>query len=201
MARGPRYKVPKRRRREGKTNYYKRYKMLKSGQKTRAVVRKTNRYVIVQIIQFAPEGDLTLVGVHSKLLFKYGWKSSPDNTSAAYLTGLLAGFKAKKLGIEKVIPDIGLHRPTRGAKIFAAIKGLRDAGIDVSVSEEVIPSEERIKGEHIAEYAKKLYEEDPERYKLRFSEVLKRGLDPRELPIHFNEVKEKIIQSFKAGEK
>ena len=51
MARGPKYKVPRKRRREGKTNYYKRYRMIKSGQKVRAVVRKTNRYIIVQIIE------------------------------------------------------------------------------------------------------------------------------------------------------
>ncbi len=196
MARGPKYKVPRRRRREGKTNYYKRYRMIKSGQKIRAIIRKTNRYIIVQIIEFAPQGDKTLIGVHSKTLFKLGWKGDPNNTPAAYLTGLLAGLKAKKLGITYAVPDIGLHRAIRGARIFAAIKGLRDAGIEVPASEEILPTEDRIKGEHIAKYAELLLSKDPEKFKRQFAQILARGLDPRELPKHFEEVKQKIIEMF-----
>ena len=196
MARGPKYKVPRKRRREGKTNYYKRYRMIKSGKRIRAVIRKTNKYTIVQIIEFAPQGDITHVGVNSKILFKLGWKGDPNNTPAAYLTGLIAGLKAKKLGITYAVPDIGLHRPVKGSRIFAAIKGLRDAGIEVPASEEVLPSEERIQGEHIAKYASMLYEKDPALFNLRFSNVLARGLDPRDLPKHFEEVKRKIIATF-----
>jgi len=196
MARGPKYKVPRKRRREGKTNYYKRYKILKSGQKIRAVIRKTNQYIIVQIIEFAPQGDRTLVGVHSKTLFKLGWKGDPNNTPAAYLTGLIAGFKAKKLGIEYAVPDIGLHRAVKGARVFAAIKGLRDAGVNVPASEEVLPSEDRIKGEHIAKYAELLESKDPERFKRQFSRMLARGLNPKDLPKHFEEIKSKIIELF-----
>ncbi len=196
MAKGPKYKVPRKRRREGKTNYYKRYRMIKSGQKIRAVIRKTNRYIIVQIIEFAPQGDKTLVGVHSKTLFKLGWKGDPNNTPAAYLTGLLAGLKAKKLGITYAVPDIGLHRAVRGARVFAAIKGLRDAGVDVPASEEVLPTEDRIRGEHIAKYAELLLSKDPEKFKRQFSQILARGLDPRELPKHFEEIKQKIIEMF-----
>jgi len=196
MARGPKYKVPRKRRREGKTNYYKRYRMIKSGQKIRAVIRKTNRYIIVQIIEFAPQGDKTLVGVRSKTLFKLGWKGDPNNTTAAYLTGLLAGLKAKKLGITYAVPDIGLHRAVRGARVFAAIKGLRDAGVEVPASEEVLPTEDRIRGEHIAKYAELLLSKDPEKFKRQFSQILARGLDPRELPKHFEEIKRKIIGMF-----
>ncbi len=47
MARTSRYKVKFRRRREGKTNYYKRREMIKSGL-PRLVVRRTNRYVIAR---------------------------------------------------------------------------------------------------------------------------------------------------------
>jgi len=196
MARGPKYKVPRKRRREGKTNYYKRYRMIKSGQKIRAVIRKTNRYIIVQIIEFAPQGDKTLVGVNSKTLFKLGWKGDPNNTPAAYLTGLLAGLKAKKLGITYAVPDIGLHRAVRGARVFAAIRGLRDAGVEVPASEEVLPTEDRIRGEHIAKYAELLLSKDPEKFKRQFSQILARGLDPRELPKHFEEIKQKIIEMF-----
>jgi large subunit ribosomal protein L18 len=194
MAKGPRYKVPKKRRREGKTNYYKRYVMLKSGRKVRLVVRLTNKYAIVQFIEFSLGGDKTLVGVNSKTLFKFGWKGDPNNTPATYLTGLIAGLKAKKLGINSAIPDIGLHRPTKGARVFAAIKGCLDAGIDIPVSKEVLPDDDRICGKHIAEYAKELLSTNEELFKKRFSEVLSRGLNPIELPKHFIEVKEHILK-------
>ena len=200
MARGPKYKVPRRRRREGKTNYYKRYRMIKSGKRIRAVIRKTNKYIVVQIVEFAPQGDITHIGVNSKILFKLGWRGDPNNTPAAYLTGLVAGLKAKKLGIAYAVPDIGLNRPVRGSRIFAAIKGLRDAGIEVPASEEVLPSEDRIRGEHIAKYASMLYEESPALFNSRFSSMLARGLDPRNLPEHFEEVKRKIIATFGGGE-
>ncbi len=201
MARGPRYKVPRRRRREGKTNYYKRYRMLISGKKIRAVVRKTNTQIIVQIIKFAPTGDETLVGVTSKSLRKFGWLGDLNNTPAAYLTGLVAGLKAKKLGIDYAVPDIGLHASVRGGRIYAAIKGLRDAGVEVPASEEVLPDEDRIRGKHIAEYAKMLEENDPETFRKRFSKMLERGLDPKELPEHFEKIRDVIIGYFTEGEK
>ncbi len=199
MARGPNYKVPLRRRREGKTNYYKRYKMVRSGQKIRAVVRKTNKYIIVQIIEFAPHGDITKVAVNSRVLTEFGWKGDFNNTPAAYLTGLIAGFKALKLGINKAIPDIGLHRPIRGSRIFAAIKGLRDAGVEVPASEEVLPAEDRLRGEHIAKYAEKLQAENEDMFRRLFSSYLERGLDPRKLPEHFDEVKANIIKTLGGG--
>lgn len=200
MARGASYRVPLRRRREGKTNYYRRYRMIKSGQKIRAVVRRTNNYVIVQIVEFAPKGDVTKVAVHSRVLSKFGWKGDYNNSPAAYLTGLIAGLKAVKMGITRVILDIGLHRPTKGCRIFAAVKGLRDAGVEVPASDDVLPSEDRIRGEHIAKYAEGLATEGEERLRRLFSKYLERGLDPRKLPEHFDEVKESIIKAF-SGDK
>ncbi len=197
MARGPRYKVPRRRRREGKTNYYKRYKMILSS-KPRFVVRRTLNYVIVQLVVPKPQGDVTVVAAHSReLMKKYGWKAPGDNTPAAYLTGLLAGLRALKNGIKNAIPDIGLHRPVAGARVFAAIKGGVDAGLEIPHSDEVLPSEDRIRGEHIALYAKKLSAENPELYERLFSRYLKVGLNPENLPKHFEEVKNKIINEFK----
>jgi large subunit ribosomal protein L18 len=191
--------VPLRRRREGKTNYYKRYRMVRSGQKLRAVIRKTNKYIIVQVVEFAPKGDVTLIGVHSSILSKFGWKGDPNNTPAAYLTGLIAGLKAVRMGIKRLIPDIGLHRPLKGCRVFAAIKGLRDAGVEVPASEEVLPPDERIRGEHIRAYAEKLYSENIEKFNRQFSDYLKRGLDPRDMPKHFEEVREAILKFFTGG--
>ncbi len=197
MARGPRYKVPRRRRREGKTNYYKRYKMVLSGH-PRFVVRKTLKHIIVQVVKAAPQGDITVAAAHSReLTKKYGWLGGLGNTPAAYLTGLLAALRALKAGIKYAVPDIGLHAPTRGAKVFAAIKAANDAGLKVPVSDEVVPSEGRIRGEHIASWAEKLKSESPEFFERYFSLYLKRGFDPVNLPPHFDEVKNKILADYK----
>ena len=200
MARGPTYKVPYRRRREGKTNYYKRYRMIKSGRLLRAVIRKTNTQIIVQIVKFSINGDETIVGVSSKSLRRYGWLGDLNNTPAAYLTGLLAGVLAVKKNIKEVIPDIGLHKASKGARVFAVMRGLLDAGVQIPVSEGVIPPQDRIEGQHIAEYAEKTYSESEDLFKKYFGEYIKRGLDPRNLPQHFKEVREKILKILSSGE-
>ncbi|EDY35873.1 hypothetical protein ABOONEI_1072, partial [Aciduliprofundum boonei T469] len=92
-------------------------------------------------------------------LKKYGWKGSFKNTPAAYLTGYLAGKLALKKGIEEAVLDIGLQSPVKGSRVFAALKGMVDAGLYVPHSEEVYPSEDRIKGEHISEEIAKMFEE------------------------------------------
>lgn len=198
MAKSAKYKVPKRRRRQGKTNYYKRYEMLKNN-KVRVVIRKSSKYILVQFVYATPIGDFILVAAHSKELTKlFGWKGGTKNTPAAYLTGLLAGLRARKLGITYAIPDMGLHRPVRGSKVFATIKGLRDSGVEVPCSEEVLPSEDRVRGVTIAEYARMLSESDQEKYLRQFSNIIKSGLDPKQLPDHFEDVRRKIISIYNA---
>ncbi|MHA1594656.1 MAG: 50S ribosomal protein L18 [Candidatus Baldrarchaeia archaeon] len=195
MARGSRYKVPFRRRREGKTNYYLRRKLVISGL-PRLVVRKSLKHTIAQIVIAKPEGDYTLVSAHTQELVRdYGWKGYTGNVPAAYLVGLLVGLKALKKGIKKAILDIGLHRPSKGCRVFAALKGAVDAGLEVPHGEGIF-YEKSIRGEHIAEYASLLLSQDPERYQRQFSQYIKRGLRPEDLPKHFEEVKEQILQSF-----
>jgi len=198
MGHGPRYRVPWRRRREGKTNYYKRLKLIKSG-KPRLVVRKSNKYIIVQVAVPAIEGDKIIAAAHSReLVKKYGWNGGTGNTPAAYLTGLLAGLRAKEKGVGEAVLDIGLHEPIKGARVFAALKGALDAGLEIPHSEEILPSEDRIRGEHIAEWAKTLAEENPDFYKRQFADYLKRGLKPEDLPAHFDETRVRIEASFAA---
>jgi len=199
MGRGPNYKVPRRRRREGKTNYYKRYKMVLS-RKIRLVVRRTNKYVEAKLVKFDPKGDITLASAHSiELMKKYGWKGSGKSLPAAYLTGLLIGLRAREKGIEEAIVDLGLFRSIKGSRLYAIVKGALDAGLKVPVSEDVLPPEERIRGEHIASYAKKLKEEDPEKFRRFFSQLLARGLDPADLPSHFDFVKQRIMSAGEAA--
>ncbi len=196
MAKGPTYRVPFRRRREGKTNYRKRLKLLLSG-KPRLVVRKTNQHIIAQIITYDPKGDRTLITVHSnELRKKYGWKGNTKNLPACYLVGLIIGFKAQKIGIKEAILDIGLTPATKGGRVFAVLKGALDSGMNIPHGDEILPTEDRIRGEHIAKYAEILGEDS----KKRFSKYFERGLDPRDLPKHFEEVKQKILQEYKGDE-
>ncbi len=185
MATGPRYKVAFRRRREGKTDYHQRLKLIVS-RKPRLVVRLTLNQVIAEIMITKPEGDRVLVSATSKELTKeFGYNGSRDNTSAAYLTGMLIGYKAQKEGIEEAILDIGLRENRKGSRVYAALKGAVDSGLEVPCSEEVFPSEERIRGEHVAGNANST-----------FAEYKKRGLNPADLPKHFDEVKKKITGAY-----
>ena len=152
MATGSRYFVPFRRRREGKTDYYQRTRLVVADV-PRMVVRKTNRHIIVQLVTAEMDGDRTLVAANSKELEQYGYKGSTSNTPAAYLTGMLFAVKAKKAQQDSAILDIGLNRATPGARVFAALKGAAEAGLDIPHSEDILPSDERCTGEHIAAFA------------------------------------------------
>jgi large subunit ribosomal protein L18 len=154
LATGPRYKVPLRRRKEGKTNYHVRYKLLLS-KRPRVVVRKSNASTTLQLVVAELEGDKTLLTVNSRELKGFGFSSAVGNLPAAYLTGLLFGKKMLAIGVEGGVADIGLHASTKGNRIYAAIKGVVDAGVDVPHSPEIFPDEERIRGEHIKSFTGK----------------------------------------------
>ncbi|HJJ54585.1 MAG TPA: 50S ribosomal protein L18 [Methanocorpusculum sp.] len=151
MATNGRYFVQFRRRREGKTDYYQRQRLIVSG-KNRMVIRKTNRHIIIQLVSATMEGDYTLVQVNSKELENYGYTGYLGNTPAAYLSGLLFAVKAQNAGYTEGIADIGLQVASAGARVFAAVKGAIDAGFDVPVGEEILPDEDRCMGKVIAEY-------------------------------------------------
>jgi large subunit ribosomal protein L18 len=194
---GPNYKVPLRRRREGKTDYYKRFHLL-LGRKTRMVVRVSNKYVMVQFIDFDFKGDKVVAGAHSReLIEKFGWKGSGKATCAAYLTGFLAALRFLEKGGREAILDIGLHKPSRGSRVFAALKGALDAGVNIPHSEDVLPSDDRVRCEHVANYAAQLRQENQEKFKRVFSQLSSR-IDPAELPKHFEEVLERIKAAYKA---
>jgi large subunit ribosomal protein L18 len=200
MARGSTYRVPLRRRREGKTDYQARKALVLSG-RPRLVARNTVKNIIAQIIVAKPHGDEVLVTAHSRELQKYGWKAPTGNVPAAYLTGLLCGLKATTKGVEEAILDIGLIAPTKGAKIFATLSGVLDAGVAVPHDGGKMVKE-RIEGKHIAKYGKSL-EGDSEVYSAKFSKYVEQKLSPEKLPEHFLKVKAEIIKSFekKSGKK
>ncbi len=191
--RGKTYIVAHRRRREGKTDYKQRLRLLKSG-KPRFVVRKSINNVTCQIVEYSKDGDKTIVSVNSNDVKKIGWKGNPGNLPAAYLVGLLCGSRANKKKIKDAVLDSGLYVSTPGSRIYSALKGAVDSGLKISHSEEILPKEERIRGEHIAALAKKIKSEKPDEYKKRFSIYLKNKVSPENLTKHFDEVKKKILK-------
>ena len=192
MARGPRYRVPYRRRREAKTDYGARRIMATSG-RNRFVVRASNKNIVIQLITSKIEGDVVHAQANSSELEKYGWLGGKKNTSAAYLLGLLAGRKALSIGIDAAILDLGLIRPTKGAKVFAAVKGALDAGLEIPCNSDIIPGLERIEGRSVSEYAASF--EDKSEYERVFPGYLKRGLNPQDLPEHFSTIKVGIMEA------
>ena len=177
---------------EGKTDYKKRLSLIES-KKPRLVVRKTLKNIILQIIEFHPDGDKVLVSAHTKELKKtYNWQSN-RNIPSAYLTGLLLGSKAKKKNIPEAILDMGLNPPIKGSVIYVALKGVTDAGIKIPHSKDIFPTEERIKAQHISDYAK-LLSENKEKYEKQFSKYIKNKIKPEEFTKYFEEVKSKILK-------
>ncbi|MBU0536679.1 MAG: 50S ribosomal protein L18, partial [Nanoarchaeota archaeon] len=122
-------------------------------------------------------------------LKKYGLKTSGGNVPVAYLVGLLAGKKAIKQGIKFAVADIGLHPSTKGSRVYAAIKGAIDAGLEVPVSEEILPSKEKMEGSLVDSYAKMLNEK---KVAGPFSEYQKNGIKPGEIKKYFESIKNKI---------
>src|SRR3989338_8341156 len=111
----------RRRRLQQKTDYKSRLSLLGS-EKKRLVIRKTNRYVISQIVESHIAQDKVLFGLSSKDLLSHGWpeklKGSLKSLPASYLTGYLLGKMAKERKISEVILDIGMHRNVHKSRIY-----------------------------------------------------------------------------------
>ncbi len=173
-----------RRQRLGKTNYKRRLTLLKS-MTPRLVIRKSADNISAQIIEYHEDGDKVLVSGHSRELAKLGWKLSRSNIPAAYLTGLMIGKKAKEKKIAKVIPDFGYQRSTAGSRLYAVIKGIKDAGMDISVPDEILPDEKRTGGMHIQDYANQ--------NKDLFKRYQKDGIAADKIAAHIEEIRKKLI--------
>ncbi len=154
---GPHFRVAFRRRREGKTDYRRRQRLLRSAV-PRAVVRKTLNQTLVQIVEADAGGDRVLASAGSLDLKEHGWSVGTGNVPAAYLTGFLAGKRAIAKGVKAAVLDIGVQEPTKGGRVFAALQGLIDAGLEVPHGEEVLPAKERIRGEHIGDAVVKSFD-------------------------------------------
>ena len=176
-----------RRRREGITNYRKRLALVKSGLE-RVVIRKTNKRIIGQVVQYSEKGDRVVTSVDSnELVKKYGWPSR-RNRSTAYLTGMLLAKKAKTTG--ELILDIGITTPIKGAIPFVFAKGCIDGGMKLKGTFDL--KEEMYNATQTAKYAAQLAGKQEE-LKRQFGGYIEEG-SPDSLPKLFNEVKAKILQ-------
>lgn len=149
MSTGPRYRVHFRRRREGRTDYRVRLRLLKSD-RPRAVVRFSGRRVRVAIVGFDPAGDRVVASADSGELAGIEFpRGSLASTPAAYLTAYLAGLRAHSAGAEHAVLDTGLRHPAAGGRLAAALKGLLDAGLEIPHGDEGFPTAERLNGTHL----------------------------------------------------
>lgn len=186
-----------RRRREGKTDYRKRRGMI-VGRSPFLAVRISGRYIYAQIIKPAPDGDLTVCSASSRDLLKYGWKGSAKNLPSAFLTGYYLGKAAKGTNVKDLVLYSGVGRFVHGSRIASVIKGAKEAGLSVTVGEDSLPDDKRIKGTHIAEYAKKLQNEDKEKFENVFSKVLSTGITPANYPAEFDKIRVAIDKGEKS---
>jgi large subunit ribosomal protein L5e len=108
-----RFQTKYRRRREGKTDYYARKRLITQAKnkynapKYRLVVRFTNRDIIMQIVTSEVSGDKVFAAAYSHELKAYGINHGLTNWAAAYATGLLIARRVlKKLGLDETFTGV-----------------------------------------------------------------------------------------------
>lgn len=190
MSQNNTYNLQFKRKREGRTFQKRRIRLLMSN-KPRFVVRKSLKGLQVSVIEYSAKGDKVLLTINSSALNKLGWKADKGNVPSGYLIGLLAGKKALERGVKEATLDIGHSAPTKGSRMYAALAGAIDSGLKIPHDAGILPTKERISGEHMANYAQML-KNDQQRYERHFSNYIKKGINPADIVKHFNEVKGKI---------
>jgi large subunit ribosomal protein L5e len=97
-----RYQVKYKRRREGKTDYRARIRLINQDKnkyntpKFRLVVRFSNNDIVAQIISASITGDMVLAAAYAHELPQYGLEVGLANYAAAYCTGLLLARRVLK---------------------------------------------------------------------------------------------------------
>merc|ERR1711871_1549566 len=225
-----RFQVKYKRRREGKTDYYARKRLVTQDKnkfgtpKYRFAVRFTNKDIICQVVSSKIKGDICHAAAYAHELPRYGCSVGLTNYSAAYCVGLLCarrlltkyGLADKFEGTEEVtaefedcfvigededgpsafhaLLDVGLKRTTLGSKIFAAMKGAFDGGLEIPHNEKKFygydadekeydaeANRERILGGHVAQYMNSLEEEEPEEFAEKFKKYIDAGFTADEM--------------------
>jgi large subunit ribosomal protein L5e len=238
-----RFQVKYRRRREGKTDYYARKRLVAQDKnkynspKYRFVVRFTNKDIICQVMSSKLAGDVCHAAAYAHELTRYGLPVGHTNYSAAYCTGLLCARRLlQKYGLDSKFPgseevtaefeeayvhneedgedgpaafrallDVGLKATTLGSKLFAAMKGAFDGGLEIPHSEkkffgydpdakeyEAEEHRDRIFGSHVCDYMQTMEQDDPDKYAAHFSKYIEAGISGDDLEDLYGKVHEAI---------
>ncbi|GER57331.1 60S ribosomal protein L5 [Striga asiatica] len=170
----------------------------------------------IMIVSASITGDHVLSAAYAHELPRYGLEVGLTNYSAAYCTGLLLARRVlKKLEMDqeyegnveatgedysvepaesrrpfRALLDVGLLRTTTGNRVFGALKGALDGGLDIPHSDkrfagfnkdnkQLDPEVHRkyIYGGHVAAYMNTLMEDEPEKYQSVFSQYIKKGVE------------------------
>jgi large subunit ribosomal protein L18 len=174
--------------RQRKTNYRKRSGIL-IGRRPFIITKISGQNISAQALKPTLTGDIVIASAHSRELIRHGWKGSMNSMPACYLTGLLLGKKSIQKGATNAVLYTGNNPFT--TKVAACLKGIVDSGINIPVSNESLPGDDRVSGKHIANYAN-LLKDSEEKYNSRFSALLKQGLRPEDYPVHFEEIRMRI---------
>jgi len=231
-----RFQVKFRRRREGKTDYYARKRLIVQDKnkynspKYRMVVRFSNRDIITQIAYATILGDVILSAAYSHELPNYGIKHGLTNYAASYATGLLLARRAlTKLKLHEtyvglteptgefymveeadgprpffVLLDVGLARTSTGARVFAAMKGAVDGGLEIPHKNKRLVGFNKETGEfdpavllkyiyggHVADYMRLLKDDNPTKYSQQFKQYIAKGIDADSLEEMYKEAHKK----------
>jgi len=200
--------------------------------KYRMIVRFTNKNITCQIAYAKLEGDVIVCAAYAHELPRYGVKVGLTNYAAAYCTGLLLARRIlKKFNLDSIYEgqtepdgddymveseegkagafrcflDVGLARTTTGAKVFGALKGAVDGGLEIPHSNKRFPGFDSESGEfsaevhrkyifggHVADYMKELQEEDDEAFKRQFSQFIKNDITPDTLEAMYKKAHDSI---------
>lgn len=217
-----RFQVKFKRRREGKTDYRARIRLINQDKnkyntpKYRFVVRFTNKDIVAQIVSASIAGDMIMAAAYAHELPQYGLKVGLTNYAAAYCTGLLLARRVLKMlemddeyqgnleatgedySVEpaesrrpfRALLDVGLIRTTTGNRVFGALKGALDGGLDIPHSDKRFAGFDKegksldadihrkyIYGGHVAAYMNTLAEDEPEKFQTHFSDYIKAGIE------------------------
>lgn len=233
-----RFQVKFRRRREGKTDYRARKRLITQDKnkynspKYRFIVRISNKDVVCQFAEPKIAGDKIIASAYAHELRDFGVPVGLTNYAGVYATGLLAARRVlKKLKLDDkyqgntgnigedyyvdeladgprpffALLDVGLRRTTTGSRVFAALKGAIDGGVEIPHSENrfVGYDEEQKKldsevlrkhllGSHVTDYMNKLKSEEPAKFDRLFSKYIKCGVKPEGIEAMWQKVHKEI---------
>merc|ERR1712072_625418 len=204
-----RFQVKYKRRREGKTDYYARKRLVCQSKnkyatpKYRFVVRFTNKDIICQVVSSQIKGDTCHAAAYARELPRYGVKVGLTNYSAAYCVGLLCARRllqkynldSKFEGTAEVtaeFEDAFVHGNDEDGP--SAFHALLDVGLKIPHSEKKFygydaeekeydagENRERILGGHVCTYMNNLQEEEEDEFKAKFSAYVAAGLSGDDL--------------------